>query len=354
MTPETRKKIAVVVVTHNAGRYLDDCFGSLAAADRHGLDVDVIVVDNASTDGTAERLKHDYPAVRVLLNRKNLGFAGGNNVGIRTALDQGADYVFLLNHDTEVALDFLTEAVRVAQADEKIAAVQSLLLLHPAKDLINSAGNAIHFLGFGYCRDYRRPAAGWRHTGIREIAYASGAAVLYRASALRSVGLFDEELFLYHEDLDLGWRLRLAGFSDVLAPHSIVYHKYEFSRSIAKYYYMERNRYIVLFKNLRSWTLILLLPWLFLSETALFLAALRSGWWKQKLRVYLYFLNPAAWLRLGRERARVQSLRQVSDREIVRLFSPVIEFQDVSGPFTRYVANPLMTLLWSMLRLFII
>lgn len=354
MTPNRRKKIAVVVVTHNAERYLDDCFGSLAAADRHGLDVDVIVVDNASSDATAARLRRDHPAIRLLANKKNLGFAGGNNAGIRTALDEGADYVYLLNHDTEVALDFLAEAVKVAEADEKIAAVQSLLLLHPAKDLINSAGNAIHFLGFGYCRDYRRPAAGWRHTGIREIAYASGAAVLYRASALRQAGLFDEELFLYHEDLDLGWRLRLAGFSNVLAPHSVVYHKYEFSRSIAKYYYMERNRYIVLFKNLRLWTLALLLPWLLLSEAALFLAALRTGWWKQKLRVYLYFLNPGAWLRLGRERARIQGSRQVSDREIVRLFSPAIEFQDVTGPFTRYVANPLMALLWGALRLFIV
>jgi len=354
MNTDRRKKIAVVVVTHNASRYLDDCFGSLEAADRSGLDVDIIVVDNASTDDTAARLRQAYPSVRVMANQKNLGFAGGNNVGIKAALEEGADYVYLLNHDTEASLDFLTEAVKVAEADEKIAAVQSLLLLHPEKDLINSAGNAIHFLGFGYCRDYRRPAAAWRHTGIREIAYASGAAVLYRAEALRQVGLFDEELFLYHEDLDLGWRLRLAGFSNVLAPHSIVYHKYEFSRSIAKYYFMERNRYIVLFKNLRFWTLALLLPWLLLSEAALFLAALRSGWWRQKLRVYLYFLNPCAWLRLSRERAKVAALRQVGDREIVRLFSPAIEFQDVSGPFTRYVANPLMALLWGALRLFIV
>lgn len=354
MKSDRRKKVAVVIVTHNASRYLDDCFGSLETADHSGLDVGAIVVDNASADDTVARLKQAYPSVRVITNQKNSGFAGGNNVGIRTALEEGADYVYLLNHDTEVALDFLTEAVKVAEADEKIAAVQSLLLLHPEKDLINSAGNAIHFLGFGYCRDYRRPAATWQHTGIKEIAYASGAAVLYRAEALRQVGLFDEELFLYHEDLDLGWRLRLAGYSNVLAPHSIVYHKYEFSRSIAKYYYMERNRYIVLFKNLRPWTLILLLPWLLLSEAALFLAALRSGWWKQKLRVYLYFLNPVAWLRLGRERARVAALRQVGDREIVRLFSSTIAFQDVSGPFTRYVANPLMTLLWGALRLFIV
>lgn len=349
-----RQKVAVIVVTHNAARYLDDCFGSLAAANRGDLEVKVIAVDNRSTDDTVMRLRRDHPDVRVIVNDDNLGFAGGNNVGMKAALEQGADYVYLLNHDTEAAPDFLVEAVRVAGADELIGSVQSLLLLHPEKELINSSGNAIHFLGFGYCQDYRLPASEWRHAGVKELAYASGAGVLYRAAALRRVGLLDEHLFLYHEDLDLGWRLRLAGYSNVLAPHSVVYHKYEFSRSIAKYYYMERNRYIVLLQNLRPWTLAVLAPWLALSEAALFLSAVRSGWWKQKLRVYLYFLSPASWWRMVRARGRTQRLRQVSDREIVRLFTPVISFQDVSGPFTRYVANPLMTLLWSVLRLIIV
>ncbi len=349
-----RLKVAVIVVTYNAERYLGDCFGSLAAMDRGELEAAVICVDNRSTDATADRVRRDHPEVTLIVNDRNLGFAGGNNVGLKAALDGGADYVYLLNHDTVVEPDFLVQAVRVAEADEHIGAVQSLLLLHPDRHLINSTGNAIHFLGFGYCQDYRRPAASWRHAGIKELAYASGAGVLYRAAALRRTGLLDEELFLYHEDLDLGWRLRLAGYANVLAPHSTVYHKYEFSRSIAKYYYMERNRYIVLFQNLRLWTLAVLAPWLLLSEAALFLAAVRSGWWKQKARVYVYFLRPASWWRILRVRLATARLRQVSDREIVRLFTPVISFQDVSGPFTRYVANPLMTVLWSALRFIIV
>jgi len=354
MTSGRSVKVAVVVVTYNAGRYLDDCFGSLGRLDRTGLDVSVIVMDNASTDGTAAAVRERFPGVEVVETGRNLGFAGGNNVGMKLALDRGADYVYLLNQDTEVAPRFLAEAVKVAEADEKIGSAQSLLLLHPDKEFINSTGNAIHFLGFGYCRDYRRRLSGWRHAGIKEIAYASGAAVLLRAEALRLAGLFDEELFLYHEDLDLGWRLRLAGFANVLAPHSIVYHKYEFSRSIAKYYYMERNRYVVLLENLKLWTLCLLLPWLLLSEAALFLAAWRSGWWREKAKVYAYFLRPASWAHIVRQRARVTLLRRVGDREIVRLFTPVISFQDVSGPFTRYVANPAMTLLWAVLKLFIV
>ncbi len=348
-----RRKVALVIVAYNARRYLDGCLGTLRQARHEQFDLEVIVVDNASRDGTAEEIKRNYPWVELIESGKNLGFAGGNNLGMRSALERGADHVYLLNQDTEVDADFLEEAVKVAEADEKIGSVQSLLLLHPEKDLINSTGNAIHFLGFGYCRNYRRPLGDWRHAGIDKIAYASGAGVLLRASALREIGLFDESLFLYHEDLDLGWRLRLAGCANVLAPHSVVYHKYEFSRSISKYYFMERNRYLVMFKNYRLWTLVVLAPWLLLSEIGLFAASLRSGWWREKLKVYAYFINPLVWLRLARDRAAVCRLRRVGDREIVSLFTPVIAFQGVAGPLTA-VANPLMTILWFFLKFLIV
>jgi GT2 family glycosyltransferase len=342
-------KVAVVVVTYNSTRFIDDCFGSLEGLDREGLDVEIVAVDNASTDGSAEALRR-FPFVTVLAQKENLGFAGGNNVGIRRAMENGADLVYLLNHDTVVTPRFLAEAVRVASADDHIGAVQSLLLLHPETDLINSTGNAIHFLGFGYCLDYRRPLAAWKHRGLGEIAYPSGAGVLLRTAALRATGLFDEELFLYHEDLDLGWRLRLAGYANVLAPHSIVHHKYEFSRSIAKYYYMERNRGIVLLKHLRLRNLLILSPFLIAAELGLFLASLRSGWWREKLRAYAYFLHPRAWGHILKERERSARLRAVSDRRIVSLFTPVIAYQEVAGPFTRYVANPLMTIVWTLIR----
>jgi hypothetical protein len=349
-----RKKVAIVIVTYNAERYLDDCFSSLEKMRKDGLEAEVIVVDNASRDRSSARVRAEWPWARLIENRENLGFAGGNNVGMRLALEAGADYVYLLNQDTEADPAFLVEAVKVAEADERIGAVQSLLLLSPDKDRINSTGNAIHFLGFGYCLDYRRPASSFRHAGLREIAYASGAGVLYRAAALAKAGLLDEQLFLYHEDLDLGWRIRLAGFQNVLAPHSVVYHKYEFSRSIAKYYYMERNRYVVLFKNLRAWSLLVLAPWLLLSEAALLVAAVRGGWWREKLKVYAYFLRPSAWRHIARGRAAVMLSREVSDREIVRLFVPAISYQEVAGPFTRYVANPCMTVLWAFLKLLIV
>ncbi|MFA6604148.1 MAG: glycosyltransferase family 2 protein [Patescibacteria group bacterium] len=353
MTAADPKKIVVLIVTYNARKYLDGLFGTLAKREGGPHDVEILVVDNASTDGTADAIAAAYPWARLIRNPRNSGFAGGNNVGLRQVIEAGADFVYLLNQDTEVEPNFLLEALAVAGSAADVGSIQSLLLLHPERDRVNSAGNAIHFLGFGYCRDNGRRLTDVK-LGEREIAYGSGAGLLLSAAALRRVGLLDEELFMYHEDLDLGWRLRLAGFRNLLAPRSVVYHKYEFSRSVAKFYYMERNRYLVLWRNFRLWTMLLLLPWLILSEFGLLAAAVRSGWWREKFRVYAYFFRPAAWRHIRSGRREVAKFRQVGDREIVRLFTPVIAYQEVAGPFTRYVANPLMTVLWSVLRLFII
>ncbi len=353
-TPVAAKKITVIVLAYNGERFLETCLASVQALNYSPHDVRVIVVDNASTDRSADIVVEKFPSVTLIRNPKNDGFAGGNNIAIRRALEDGADYVYLLNQDASLAPDALTEAVRVAEADERIGSVQSMLLLAKEPERINSAGNAIHFLGLGYATGYRVPLAEWPHHGIPEIAYASGACVLYRADALHAAGLFDEELFLYHEDLDLGWRIRLAGFGNVLAPHSFAYHDYEFSRSITKYYFMERNRFIVLLKNFRVWTLVLLSPFLLAAEVALFLAAFAGGWWKEKLQVYRYFFDARVWRHIARERAKVILLRTVGDREIVRLFTPIIAFQDVTGPFTTYVANPLMRVVWAVIRIFII
>jgi GT2 family glycosyltransferase len=354
MSAAPHRKIAIVVLTYNGGSFVPTWSASLRALDRGGHDVRVYVVDNASKDESADLAAAQAPFAMLLRNAENLGFAGGNNVALRQALEWGADYVYLLNQDAWMAPDALVEAVRVAEADERIGAVQSMLLLDQDRGRINSAGNAVHFLGLGYAVGSGTPLAAWEHSGVPEIAYASGAAVLYRSDALRKVGLFDEGLFLYHEDLDLGWRLRLAGYGSVLAPHSFAYHHYEFSRSITKFYFMERNRYIVLLKNLRAWSLVVLAPFLFVSEVALFIAALVGGWYRQKLRVYGYFFTRAAWRHIRVERARTALLRTVSDREIAHLWTPIIAFQDFTGPFTHFVANPLMRLTWAVIRHFIV
>jgi GT2 family glycosyltransferase len=347
------EKVMIVVLTYNSSKYLDGCFGSLEKIDRSNLKVQIIAVDNGSSDGTTDKLRQRYPQVRIIDSGGNIGFAAGNNIAMRLAVTEGFDFVYLLNHDTEVAPDFLLKSVAVAQADKKIGSVQSLLLLHPERGLINSSGNAIHFLGFGYCCDYRRPLADLHKSEVRDIAYASGAAVLLRCSALKEVGLFDERFFMYHEDLDLGWRMLLVGYRNVLAPQSMVWHKYEFSRSIAKWYFMERNRYLVLLKNLRLWSLLVILPGLVAAEVFMVLSAVRGGWWGKKLKALSYFLKPKTWKHVFYEREHVAAMRRKNDRDIIPLFTHEIRDQEGSSPFMLFIANPLMGKAWSIMKRFI-
>jgi len=355
-------RVAIIIVTYNAKPYLENCFNSLALVSYPREALEIIVVDNASTDGTADWIRERPVSATLIRNQENLGFAGGNNVGIRQALARGAEFVYLLNQDTSVEPDFLNEAVRVAQTDSKIGSVQSFLLLHPERDRVNSMGNAIHFLGFGYTRGYRmlvgdaeKEIEQWRKRDpLLRIAYASGAGALFSASALREVGFFDEELFLYHEDLDLGWRLRLAGYENVLALQSTVYHQYEFSRSISKWYWMERNRFLVLAKNYRLATLVLILPALVLMEFGIIALSFRSGWWREKLKGYVYLARPHSWRALIGKRREVQARRRVADRSATHFFTGVIAFQDVMNPILRYLANPFFQAYWYIVRRLII
>src|SRR5204862_337230 len=133
---------------------------------------------------------------------------------------------------------------------------------------------------------------------------------------LERLGLFNEELFAYHEDLELGWRAHLAGFRVVIEPASRVAHKYEFTRSPRKYYWMERNRALVGLWCYHAGTLALVAPAFVAMEAGLWLFALKTGWWREKAQAYRYLLEARRWPGFLAERRRVQALRAASDREV--------------------------------------
>jgi len=343
-------KTTIIVVLHNSAVFVEHCFESLERAVADKPEVEVLAIDNASTDGGAHLLHRRFPWVELIRSESNLGFAGGNNLGLQHAHERGREFVYLLNPDTVVEPDFLDRALALARTDPSIAAVQSLLLLDPERHLVDSVGNAIHFLGFGYCLGYRTPLAELAPLEPKEIAYASGAAVLLRLSAVERVGGFEEPLFLYHEDLDLGWKLRLAGHRIRLAPDSIVYHRHEFGRTPNKLYLMERNRWLVLLKNASARTLLVLAPLLAFNELAQIVIAWRKGWMREKLRSWGALLRPATWSWLRRKRRETARLRQVREREIAKLFVSDIRYEGLTGPFIERVANPAMGLAWKLAR----
>ncbi|NUM25138.1 MAG: glycosyltransferase family 2 protein [Candidatus Buchananbacteria bacterium] len=343
-------KVLLVIVTYNAAGYITDCLSSLDKINYPKADLEILIIDNNSSDNSVELIKRNWPDVTVVANQANLGFAGGNNIGFRYAVDKHFDFVYLLNQDTEADPDFLINALTVAQTDSKIGAVQSKLLLFDDQAKINSIGNEIHYLGFGYAGGHKTKD---HSIGEREITYPSGAASLFSVTALKDVGFFNEEFFMYHEDLDLGWRLWLAGYRIVLAGQSVVYHKYEFSRSIKKFYFMERNRRLVVFQNYKLGTLILIAPACLAMNLMMLGYSFIAGWHRELFRSYAYLLKSENWQKIKKTRQQVQSKRRVPDREVVKRFVGKIEFQDLNNPLLKYVVNPVFNFYWLMVRRFI-
>jgi hypothetical protein len=250
-------KVAIIYLSYcHSASHIGDAFGAIARLTYPRDRLALVVVGNphpehGSSVPLIEAALGRYPAgalpeTVVLPQTDNLGFAGGNNAGIAWALAHGCEYVFLHNDDGIMDAGCLEPIVRAMEADKTIGLAQSLLLLYPETDLVNAAGNSYHYLGFGFCNEYRTPAAELRLPPVADISYASGAAVLVRGDLLRAYGPWDKDFFLYHEDMEYTLRLRAAGYRAVLVGASRFYHKYSFSKSIAKFYWMERNRFGVL------------------------------------------------------------------------------------------------------------
>jgi GT2 family glycosyltransferase len=265
-------------------------------------------------------------------------------------MERGCDYVFLLNHDAKPGVDAIKESVRVAEAHKDAGAVQPMLLLWQKPDRLNSSGNDVHFLGFGLTRDFGKYRTDVKRTEGEEIGYASGAGVLYRVAALKEVGLLEEYFWMYHEDLELGWRLRLAGWKSVLAPTAFVYHDYEFHRSTKKMYWMERNRLLTHLSHLSPRSFLLLAPALLLIEKVVFVGACMNGWGREKWRSWGWVFDRSAWQYIARAHADVRRLRRVDDREACAIFVGRIEHQGVDHVLVRRLLNPLLAAYWGVVK----
>lgn len=354
-----RPFVDVIVVLYHSASYLEALFNGLARLDYPRDRWALHAVDNSPGDGSLIELKKQLarlagslPSATIYEPGENTGFSRGNNLAWRQSILRGHEYVYLLNPDAEFESQTISEAVTAAEADKNIGSVQSLLVLQQNPEEVNSAGNAIHFLGFGYCGGcHGRRADVPEET--KTIAYGSGAGTLYRNSVARDIGLLDEVLFAYHEDLDLGWRIMLAGCQNVMAPKSILRHRYEFSRSISKWYWMERNRWIVVLKNYTWPTIILLLPMLCATDAAMLAFAVKGGWWREKLRAMAWFFKPQTWVYIARGRRDIAKIRKIPDSLILRIFTPRIAYQEFENDWVNKAANPFWKLSFELLKLIV-
>ena len=303
-----------------------------------------------------EKNQSELPHTTFIEQEKNLGFSGGNNFGMQWAIDNGFDYVFLHNGDGFLGDSCLEKLVEVMDSDNKIGAAQSFVLLYPETELINTAGNCAHYLGLGYCDDYRKVAKTVQLPKVKDIGYASGAAIMMRTDLLKQYGLWDQDFFMYHEDYDYSFRLKSLGYRVVLASEAVFYHQYTFvSRSVAKYFWMERNRFVFLLLYYKWLTLVLILPMLLVLEVGMFLFSVAGGWWREKIKVYAYWLKRNNWNLWLKKRQQIMRSRKVGDRELLKTMVPAINFDEksVANPILHYIGNPLMWIYYQIFRLII-
>lgn len=349
-------KIAIIYLSFHCEPYLDDVISSLKKLSYPKEKVELVIVDNPHPQygSSAAFIEEnvlplsgkEIPHTTLLAQKENLGFAGGNNAGVNWAIANNFEYVYFHNNDGFLAANALEPIVETMENDKTIGAAQSLMLLHPETDCVNSIGNSFHYLGFGFCNGYKMKVADVSLSGPTEISYASGAAFLVSVGVIKKYGAWDDDFFLYHEDLEWSMRLRTVGYKIVIVPNSVFYHKYQFARSIEKYFWMERNRFGTLLMYFRVPTLIMLFPMAVLLEMGLWIFAFRGGWAKEKVAVYKYWLTPKNWSLWLKKRKHIQRIRKVSDRYLMKYAVSKIEFQDKStdSPLVHLVANPLMTL----------
>ena len=248
-----RMKVLTVVLNFNSQKYIGECLDSLIKTK-----TEILLVEGGSTDNSVEYLKTNYSELKLISTNKNLGYAGGNNVGLKYALEHKYDFVWIVNPDIVVDSKALDEAMKVITKDDRTAVVASKVYFAPGFEFHKNRyskkelGKVIWYAGGD--NDWKNVFA--THYGMnevdkgqfdkeREVGHATGSSMLIRCETLKVTGIIDEKYFLYYEENDLCQRIRKAGFKLMYAPRSVVWHKVGQAAGIGSPladYYITRSR----------------------------------------------------------------------------------------------------------------
>jgi GT2 family glycosyltransferase len=255
LQPNPAPLVMIIVLNWNGKQDTLACLESLQQLSYPNAQV--LVVDNGSSDGSADAIRARFPHQSLIELKENLGFAGGNNVGLRYALERGADYALLLNNDTLVAPDFVDCLVQAVEADPSIGAAGPTIYYHEQAERIWSAGGVVDWRS-GQTRmlELNAPDSGQLGVAPRAVDFVTGCALLARRAALEQAGLLDERFFVYYEEAEWCMRAQRAGFRVVHVPGSKIWHKIPLDArdsSPAVHYYMTRNRLLFLKAARAGW-----------------------------------------------------------------------------------------------------
>ena len=237
MSSYKKSLVSIVVLNYNAGKLLLNCIESIKKSSYQNIEI--LVVDNISSDNSQIECKKKFPDIKLIQNDENLGYCGGNNAGIKKA---EGEFIIILNPDTIVETNWIDELLN-AQKEFGDGLYQPKILSLNEENTIQSTGNMLHIFGFGFARDKGNKVTE-RKEEIEKVGYASGTCLFTTRKVLDKIGLLDEFLFLYHDDLDLGWRGAQIGINSFYVPKSKIYHveSYSLKWSSKKFYWLERNR----------------------------------------------------------------------------------------------------------------
>lgn len=270
-------KVTIIIPNYNGKHFMEPCLASLK--EQTFRDFKILVVDNASSDGSVAYMKTEYPDIEVIALDQNYGFSKAVNVGIEHST---TPYVILLNNDTTVDPHYVEEMVKAIEKSPCIFSVSSKMIQMYHPELIDSAGDLYTLMGWGVCRGTGRPISNYNESD--EIFTACAGAAIYRRSAFEKIGYFDENHFAYLEDIDVGYRAKIYGYKNMYCPTALVYHVGS-GTSGSKYNSFKvklsaRNSVYLNYKNMPLLQLILNFLPLFLGYVVKYLFFLKKGWGK--------------------------------------------------------------------------
>ena len=336
MNKITKSLVSIIILNYNAGQILLDCVESVIKTNYDNFEI--IIVDNASEDKSHRKCQEKFENIHIIENEKNLGYCEGNNIGIKNAK---GEFIVILNPDTTVEPEWLNELF-FAYSKYGEALYQPKHLSLKEKSIIMSTGNMMNVFGFGYARDKGKKDVN-QYSMIEQIGYASGTCLFVPSSVFKKVGLLDSFIFLYHDDLDLGWRAAQLGIKSYYVPSSIIYHaeSYLLRWSSEKFYWLERNRKYCLQTHYSKDTYSKILPALMLVDLLVWLFYLSKGFLGSKIRAELDIRKNRK--KILERYEHLEYLKKISDRELVLGFPDAIHVpSNVTGKNTNSIFNKLI------------
>ena len=331
--------VSIIILNYNAGNLLLNCVDSVFKSTYSNFEV--LVVDNISTDNSHVICKEKFEKIRLIENKENLGYCEGNNVGIRNA---NGEFIVILNPDTTVEPNWLDHLMS-AYNEFGEGLYQPKFFSLNEKLVLQSTGNMLHIFGFGFARD-KGKIDDKKMESIEKINYASGTCLFTSKIVLDKIGLLDPFLFLYHDDLDLGWRAAHIGINSFYVPKSIIYHaeSYSIKWSSKKFYWLERNRKYCLLTHYSKETYAKMRLSLFLVDLCVWLFYLSKGFLGAKIKAELDIFRNRKAIKIRHN--QLEKIKIVPDKELIKKFPDEIFVpKNVSEPIFNQLFNNILSAL---------